>query len=177
MNRKMLALGTILAGLAIFIWGAASHTLFPEPVTMLKDADAVAKFVDANARGNGAYFDSRGVLMVVSMLPGRPDKTQMMGGNLVIELITNILQAGLLLLLLLKSNAATMRQRVGFAALAGLAAWVAIDVSYWNWYGWPAGLTALAFTDTVVGWALGGLVLSWAINKSQSSAGVRRAVA
>ena len=50
--------------------------------------------------------------------------------------------------------------RVMFVGLLGLFASLAIDVSYWNWYGFPGGFTLAALADQAIGWTLAGLVLA-----------------
>lgn len=51
-------------------------------------------------------------------------------------------------------------RRVLFVALLGLFASLLIDLSYWNWYSFPAGYTLAYFLDHVVGMAVAGLVIA-----------------
>ena len=55
--------------------------------------------------------------------------------------------------------------RVLFCALLGLFASLAIDVSYWNWYGFPTNYTAAALVDQVAGWGLAGVAIGAIVRK------------
>jgi hypothetical protein len=58
---------------------------------------------------------------------------------------------------------------VGFVVIAGLMAGITTNISYWNWYGFPASYTvAYVFTE-VMGYVCIGLVAA-AIIKHQASA-------
>ena len=87
---------------------------------------------------------------------------------LLTELATNVL-AALVVSLLLAMAASAMPafgMRVLAVAMVGLVPGLDVDVSYWNWYGFPASYTAAALTDHVIGWSLAGLALA-AIHKSK----------
>jgi hypothetical protein len=51
--------------------------------------------------------------------------------------------------------------RVVFVALLGFGATLAIDFSYWNWYGFPTKYLCASFLDNTLGFALAGVVLAW----------------
>ena len=63
---------------------------------------------------------------------------------------------------LLGASAATSAlSRVAFGAALGAFASLAIDFSYWNWYGFPSAYLAAQMVDQVVAWALAALVAGW----------------
>jgi len=166
MNSKILVVGSLLAGLAIFVWGSLTHTVIvPTPLVELKDQAATTAFVAEHAPVPGGYMDPRGILVINAMLPGGPDKSQNMGPALGGELVSNILQAGLLAWILFKLGAKTAVQRAGQGAVLGLTAWIGLTFSLWNWYGLPPLMIAADLVDIVIGWALGGLVLHWVFRK------------
>jgi len=166
MNLKTALVGSLLAGLTIFVWGSLTHTVIvPMPVVELKDQAATSAFVAAHAPVPGGYMDPRGILVINAMLPGSPDKSQNMGPALASELASNILQTALLAWILFKLSAQTALQRAGQAALLGLTAWLGLTFSLWNWYGLPPLMIAADLVDIVLGWALAGLVLHWVFRK------------
>ncbi|WP_031497485.1 hypothetical protein [Bryobacter aggregatus] len=168
MNIRLAVVGTLLAGLTIFFWGAISHMVIPDPLTTLPDPKAVTDFVDKNAPANGAYMDPRGVMVIVGLLPDRSDQTQQMGPLLGVEFLTNLVQAFLLLLVLLRLPARNTLQYGWYAMLIGLLAWVSIEVSYWNWYHFSPKLILMGFLDATIGFWLAGLVLGWLIRRNHA---------
>jgi hypothetical protein len=56
--------------------------------------------------------------------------------------------------------------RAGFVTMLGLLGWVATDVSYWNWYAFPAAFEVGQFLDQIVGMAFAGMVLAWFMRRA-----------
>ena len=56
---------------------------------------------------------------------------------------------------------ATLGRRLAFGAALGAFASLAIDFSYWNWYGFPSDYLAAQLVTAIVGWSLAALVLGW----------------
>ncbi|MGH7938454.1 MAG: hypothetical protein ACRD5Z_09165, partial [Bryobacteraceae bacterium] len=50
--------------------------------------------------------------------------------------------------------------RLGFVTIAGVLAAIATNVSYWNWYGFPAAYTASYIFVQIVGFICLGVVAS-----------------
>jgi len=48
-------------------------------------------------------------------------------------------------------------------AALGLVASLAIDVSLWNWYGFPTAYSAASLADEVIGFTAAGLGMAWII--------------
>ena len=165
MSLKLGVLATLLGGLVIFVWGAASHMLLPEPITALSDPKVVDQFLSQQAPKNAAYMDPRGVLVIVGLLPDRSDKSQQMGPMLGIEFATNLMQAFLLTLVLLRLKPMTGIGYGAVSALIGVMAWVSIEVSYWTWYSFPVSLLTMGFLDASIGFFLAGMVIGWQIRR------------
>jgi hypothetical protein len=62
---------------------------------------------------------------------------KLLGGELLSELLQTLLAAYLLSMTHLR----TFSARLGFYAVLGAIAAIATNVSYWNWYGFPAAYT------------------------------------
>lgn len=138
----------------------------PEPVTILTDTAAVDDFLAKNAPRNGAYMDARGVMLVVGLLPDRSDKSVNMGPQLGIEFMTDLVQAFILFLVCLRFKQDSVMGYGMAGALLGLLCWVAIDVSYWNWYSFSMPLVLMGMLDAIGGFFLAGLIVGWQIRKA-----------
>jgi hypothetical protein len=75
-----------------------------------------------------------------------------------IEFATEFLEALLAVFLLSQTRLTTFGARVGFVTLAGVLAAIATNVSYWNWYGFPAVYTAAYMFIQFVGFLCVGVV-------------------
>lgn len=85
-------------------------------------------------------------------------RTLNMGKLLGVELATELIEACLAVLLLGLARVDSFRGRVGFVVAVGAIAALATNVSYWNWYGFPASYIAAYMFTQVVGFLCVGLV-------------------
>lgn len=180
-------LSGFVAGLVVFIWGFVSHVLLPlgqTGIQSLPNEESVLPVMRENIARPGFYFFPgmeetpgagreqqaasmkaweerlrRGPSGILVYQPGgsRPMSPRQLGT----EALTNILGALIAAALLAMAGAglASFGARVFFVALLGLFASLAVDLSYWNWCGFPGSYTVAALVDQVVGWTLAGLVL------------------
>jgi hypothetical protein len=165
MKLKSAVLATLLGGLTIFVWGALSHMLPPEPVTVLADTRAIDEFASRHTPRNGAYMDPRGFMVVVGFRPDKSDKAADMGPQLGIEFATNLAQAFLLFLALGQITRTTVAGYGKYAALLGVMAWVGIEMSYWGWYSFPPSLVLMGLLDASIGYFLAGCVVGWQVRQ------------
>jgi len=49
---------------------------------------------------------------------------------------------------------------VGFVTLLGLLGFAAVELSYWNWYGFPVAYEIGQFLDQIVGMIVAGTVIA-----------------
>jgi hypothetical protein len=175
---KALVLGTILGGLAMFVWGAVFHMVLPYGTLVFlrfSDENTVARAITANAPRSGVYFlpympegDPAGVQAAQEKLARGPFvfaavRIGAMGDStsyFVTQLVIRLLAALLATVLLLQARPDTAAARALFAALVGLAGWTAEALPHWNWYAFSTIFTLAGLLDTVVGFALAGLVIS-----------------
>jgi hypothetical protein len=173
-----ITLGTILGGLVMFVWGAASHLLIPYGTLVFlrfSDENTVARAITANAPRSGVYFlpympegDPAGMQAAQEKLTRGPFvfaavRVGAMGeqsGYLVTQLVIDLLTGVLATVLLLQARPETAPARALFLGLVGLAAWVALALPHWNWYAFSLVFTLGSLLDLVVGFALAGLVIS-----------------
>ncbi len=165
MNAKFLLVGAVVGGIVLFLWGAVTHVVLPQPIHEFKNAQAVVQAVRANTDANGLYFAPQGVFSSVAFRPDLGDKTKNLAPNLVTQLLTDVLGALLLCVVLTGVREGSVLGRAGWLALAGLAAFALKLLPYWNWYGFSVAFTAMEVLDLVGKFFIGGLVLSALMSK------------
>ncbi len=179
MNKTLI--GGIVGGLVVFIWGAISHMVLPigtAGIQSLPNEDAVIGAMRSSIAQPGMYmfpwldmkghpseadqkaWEERLRTGPTGILVYDADGSEPLSARqLVTELVSNILGALVAGCFLSKIGGAYWR-RVGTVATLGLFAWISIEISYWNWYGFPAAYTMAQAVDQVVGWGLAGLVIA-----------------
>ena len=190
---KKILLAGVLGGVVNFAWGAFSHMVIhlgDTGVRGIPNQDAVLPPIKAGIRERGFYFfpwvqeppnatkaqkeavekqwgdlmraGPSGILVVDPRGKELMSPSQLLG-----ELASNILGAAVAAHLLCKAagGISWFGGRVLFCALLGLFASLAIDVSYWNWYGFPTNYTAAALVDQVAGWGLAGVAIGAIVRK------------
>ena len=184
-SRNLLA--GVLAGISLFLWGAVSHMVLgidEKIIRNLPGEQATVALMSENIHEAGLYFfpgmspaTSSGTkaekdaanqawmqayatsphgLVIFSPPTGPLNFARLMG----IELATDILVGLLAALLLGMATPVSFGARFAFVALLGLLSWLAIDVPYWNWYGFPTRFTVVDLVDQVAGFICAGLVLA-----------------
>ena len=163
-------LGGVVAGLLFFGWGYLSHEQLPigrMGFSELPNEGVVMASVKLTVNKPGLYFfpwasakptaDEKtaweekykagpsGVLVVHP--GGREPMTMKM---LAIELVSDIL-AALLAAWVLSLMGVGYGARVGVVTAFGFFAWLTIEISYWNWYGFPRDYLLGQLIDQVGG--------------------------
>jgi hypothetical protein len=174
----------LVGGIVMFVWGAVSHTVLgvgesafkpvPNEVSVVSNLKAnipeagmyVLPGIDMTrpqsaeeeAEWAAKYKEGPNAIIIYHPTGVTPLSPQQLG----IELLSNIL-AAVILALLFTWMVPSFAKRVAFAALFGLAAWMSIDVSYWNWYRFPGEFVSGELIEQVVGWLLVGLVMAFIV--------------
>ncbi|MGH9839083.1 MAG: hypothetical protein ACREEM_09890 [Blastocatellia bacterium] len=190
MNNGRIVLAGVLAGIVVFVWGALSHMVLSigeSAVKTMPNEPAVLSTMSQNIKEPGFYLYPGGMEEVQNAPQAEQEalakkyeeiyKTQPHGvlvltppnGTmysfpklLVNELLSNIL-SGLIaacLLSLALGSLPSFPGRVLFVAGLGFFSTLAIDLSYWNWYGFPTKYLLSSFADNTIGWTLAGVVLA-----------------
>ncbi len=165
MNTKFLAVGTLVGGLVLFMWGFVTHMLGPEFVKRFQDDAAVVQVVRANAPENGVYLAGQGVFVAVSLLPDLTDKTKDLTPLLIRQFLTDLLAAALLCLVLPGIRGATALGKAVWLGLVSLAAVAVKILPYWTWYGFSLPFVGMDVLDIVGKFFLAGLVLGALMKK------------
>jgi hypothetical protein len=185
---KRIIIGGILGGIVMFFWGFVSHVLTPIGSAGFKglpNEDAVINSLSQNIRQPGLYIFPGFELMKGSkeqqhqaeelwkrgpngMMVYNPTGSETMSARQIgIEALSDIVCALIAAFILAKAvgNLGGVLSKALFVALIGVVASVAIDLSYWNWYGFPGVYFAAQFVDQAVGFFLTGIVLALFIKK------------
>jgi len=120
-----------------------------------KGKKAEAKRKKAEAEGMKRMIQGPFMFAAVSL-----QGTSGSGAALPIQLVTTIVSALLATWLLTNSTLPGYWPRVGFLVVLALTAGVICHVPDWNWWGFSASYTAVAFADLLIGWTLAGLVIA-----------------
>lgn len=181
---KKILLSGIAGGFVLFIWGAVSHMalgLSESSMKSMQNEETVIAAMKENIKEPGLYLFPGGVpsndmtaeqqaefmrrweqgpsgflVFHPNGIPGMSAKT------LLIELASNI-AAALIAAFLLSQTLGSLTSfggRVLFVALIGVIPFLAISVSYWNWYGFPASFTFGELVEQGVGFALAGVAMA-----------------
>jgi hypothetical protein len=187
MRRVWLA--GVLGGAAMFVWASIAHMATPlgttgitqmgndQPLlTVLQQAgSASALFMYPNlGTGPDAMADygrklatsPSGLLLYHPAGQGRVFSARL----LVIEFLTEVIEATLAAWLLAQARLERYTLRVIFVAVIGVIAAIATNVPYWNWYGFPGSYTAASMFVQIVGFIVVGLVAARVIRAEGSAA-------
>jgi hypothetical protein len=188
---KILVAG-ILGGIVMFIWTSIAHMALPlgeAGIREIPNESAVLSAMQSSIGDQtGLYIfpglgigenpshqekneamkhmsekiaaNPSGLLMYHA--PGRPFA---FGKSLGIEFGTELLEAILAVFLLSQTRVTSFVGRVGFILIVGILAAIATNVSYWNWYGFPAAYTAGYMLIQIVGFFLAGIVAALILRK------------
>ena len=196
---KKIVLGGIIGGVLMFIWSAVAHMLLPigeMGIKTIPNEDAVLAAMKANITEPGFYFFPGEGMMQAQSLPKEQQQAAMdawarkyetgpagimvykpIGGSpmppskLIYEFLSDVV-AGLIAAFVLAMATLRIKSfggRVGFVTLLGVLAWILIEFSYWNWYGFPVAYEAGVFIDIVVGMALAGTGIAIVFRKTDVS--------
>lgn len=176
MNARVVVAG-LLAGLTIFVWEFVAHTVLPlgqVGVRPIPQQEQVLQTVAANVKEHHLYLfpweedsakseeayraNPSGILVVTPA--GRPfGFGRRLANEAAIDVVGGILAAFLAVAAGL--GGASIGRRLAFGATLGAFASLAIEFSYWNWYGFPSDYVAAQLVTAVVGWSLAAIVLGW----------------
>lgn len=182
---KSLILGTILGGLAAFVWSSISWELIgwhEKTMVAFHNEDEVSAVIASHAGQDGTYIlpsmpstagmtpeqkktavdaamqkMQAGPVMVAAVRRGGFGSY---GRGLIIQLLSLMAAALLLTWLLLQTSGLSYVRKVAFLAIAGLAASVIVDLPNWNWWGFSGAYTAVNLADSMLTWLFAGVVIA-----------------
>ncbi len=192
MTKRILLAG-ILGGIAMFLWSSVAHVILPLGQAGIKEIPNEASVLSAMYASLG---EKSGMYMFPGMdLGANPTREQehaamqhygeklvgnpsglliyhppgakaLTPGQLATEFLTELLEALIVVFLLAHTRLTTFGSRVGFVTLVGVLAAITTNISYWNWYGFPANYTAAYMTIEMVGYLVVGIVAALVMKNS-----------
>ncbi len=173
MNKRTILAG-VVAGLAMYLWTSIAHMALPlgeAGISQISNEQALLASMQSTLPAHGLY-------MFPKMTPGTtmdqyqqqiasgpsglliyfPNRNFSFGKLLSVEFVSELLQAVIAVYLLSLTRLTTFGGRLGFFALLGLIAAITTNVSYWNWYGFPATYTAAYMFTAWMAYVCAGLV-------------------
>jgi len=193
---KRIILAGVLGAIAMFIWTAIAHMATPLGEAGIGEIPNEEAVLSAMTSGmgtkKGLYMypgmglgpdathaqQSEAMKDYEAKLAKNPSgllmyhpagsRSMNMAKNLTIEFITQLIEALLVVALLAQTRIVTFGGRVGFVTVAGIFAAIATNVSYWNWWGFPATYTAPHMFIQIVGFFVLGLVAAFIFRKSEA---------
>jgi hypothetical protein len=167
---KPLLLGTLLGGLAAFVWSNISWELIgwhEKTLSSFQNEDELAAAIAAHTPHDGTYLlpsvppveakMRRGPIMFAAVRRGEFGS---FGRVIFTQLLSLMAAAGLLTWMTLQTGGLSYPRRVVFLAVAGLTASVIVDIPNWNWWGFSGLYTLVNLADFTITWLLAGLVIA-----------------
>lgn len=192
---KRIILAGVLGAIAMFIWTAIAHMVTPlgeAGIGEIPNEEAVLAAMRGNIDAKTGLYMFPGMGLgpdathaqhreamkdYEAKLEKNPSglllyhpagsRTIDMPKHLTIEFITQLLEALLVVALLAQTSIVTFGGRVGFVTVAGIFAAITTNVSYWNWWGFPATYIASYMFIQIVGFFVLGLVAAFIFKKSE----------
>lgn len=176
-----LLLAGILGGIIMFAWGAVFHMTVPmerigvkllsneevlttafkenisEPGVYMLPGMNMATATEAEQTAWAAKYQAGPTAFVVYNPTGdNPSVGKFLG----LEFASNVVAAILVAFIFALTGATTFVGRVTMITVIGLAGWVSISFSYWNWYRFPKEMILAEGIEQAVGWFISGIVIA-----------------
>jgi len=182
---KPVLLAGLFGGIAMFAWTSLAHMVLPLGDTGIKELPNDQAVLSAMHASIGEatgfyYFPATGLGPDATMQQKRAAMDQyaqklaanpsgiliyhpagakpISVGQLGTEFLTELVESLLVVFLLAQTRLSSFASRLTFVIGAGVLASIATNVSYWNWYGFPATYTAAYMITSIVGFLCIGLV-------------------
>jgi hypothetical protein len=193
---KRIILAGVLGAVAMFIWTAIAHMATPladAGISEIPNEEAVLAAMESGIGAKGGLYmfpgmglgpdathaqQSEAMKDYEAKLAKNPSglllyhpagsRAMEMPKHLTIEFITQLVQGLLMVALLAQTRLVTFGGRVAFVTVAGILAAITTNVSYWNWWGFPATYTFPYMFIRIVGFFVLGLVAAFMLRKSEA---------
>ena len=173
MSTKLFSAG-LLAGLAMFVWGAISHMALPlgeVGIQTLPDDSAITAFLKDKIKAPGLYLypGEKDMSKMEQLLKERPrglltytpaGTPFSMGLSLGVQCLNDILVGLLLAYLLSKAALPGLGAKMLYSVVLILFATAFYLAPYWNWYGFPMVFVLANTIDGIIAGVIGALVVT-----------------
>lgn len=151
-------LAGVLGAVAMFLWSAIAHMALPlgeAGIQQIENEQPLLNAMRSTLPNHGLYMfpkmasstDQAANEKLLATGPSGlmvyfPQRDFSFGKLLLVEFLTQLVEALIAIYLLSLTNARTFGARFAFYAVLGLIAAIATNVSYANWYGFPLTYTS-----------------------------------
>ena len=161
-------IGSILAGIVLFVWGAISWMVLPWHTQTLNDLPDAQAILAKATQPTGIYIypsakqflEQSNTVQTLVFASVQRDRPTSMVLPLLISLATQIIAAIFVFWMLSMTTGLSYVGRLFFVVMFGLAAGLVTHVPYWNWFGFDTYYTLVEMADLVIGWFLAGLIMA-----------------
>jgi len=190
---KRLILASLFGGLAMFLWSFISHEILNlgegGVQEVPNESQVLAALQSSIGPNTGIYlypgmglgpnptmqqrnaampeYARRFLTEPSGMLIYHPPGRRMeMLPMLTTELATEMVEALLAVVLLMQTRLNRFISRVAFVTILGALATITTNISYWNWYGFPAGYTVAFMSSQILGFLCGGMIIALVLGRT-----------
>lgn len=176
----------VAGGVAMFLWGAFSHTVLPLGEMGIRNLPNENMFIPAmkmSIKERGLYrippmdpkdkseaaikaWEEKAKAGPLGILIYDPAGMKPMSVLLMGEFFSNVLAALLVAVVLSGISAGKLTGTLVGAGM-GLFAWLSISASYWNWYRFSTEFSMGQMLDQLIGGALTGLAVAWVLARGR----------
>lgn len=173
MSKRAILAG-VLAGIGMFIWSSIAHMATPLGATGIKELpneQGILSSISAIGGEPGLYLypamGTGGMDQYATKLASTPSglliyhppgAKPLTPGQLITEFLTELIEALLAVYLLARAGIQGFGARVAFVTTLGVLAAIGTNISYWNWYGFPASYTIAYMAMQIIGFVVAGVV-------------------
>jgi hypothetical protein len=184
---KRILLAALLGGIAMFVWSSLAHVVLPlgeVGIGEIPNEGPVLAALQTALGGNAGMYIYPGMGLGPNasqserqahmadyskklatnpsgLLIYRPPGAEALTpGQLIAEFGGELLEVLFAAMLLASARIDRYRARILFVTMAGVLAALPTNISYWNWYGFPANYTAAYMLTQIVGFLCAGLVIA-----------------
>ncbi|MBS0652906.1 MAG: hypothetical protein JSR39_05175 [Verrucomicrobia bacterium] len=166
--KKTIIKCAIVGGIIVFIVNCFAWRAVPMMKPMhFQNENAVSDVLKENAPADGVYVIRPSEKSDSPYFYGtvKYHNKHCLGMTMALSLIGQIVIAGLITWLLLKTKGLAFGQKVGFITVVGVIIAISSDFTYFNWAGFPLCITLFSFVEQIVAWFLAGYAMTKLMKK------------
>jgi hypothetical protein len=180
MSKRAIIAG-LLAGVGMFVWSSIAHMATPLGAAgfqELSNEQSILGSLSTLGNRSGLYLypslGTGGMDQYATKLASSPSgiliyhppgEKPLTPGQLITEFLKELIEALLAVYLLTRAGIERFGSRVAFVALLGVLAAIGTNISYWNWYGFPASYTIAYMATQIIGFLIAGLVAAFMLRQ------------
>ena len=193
-------LAAVLAGVAMFAWGAISHMFLPwHEATMqtFRDEDLVAEVLMKEAPVSGIYIAPMAGMLDEGLTSEQKDQRMQeawakgakgpnvflsfhregkdgMAAPMILDFLTLVLLSLVMLWLLQTVPGLTFGGKVLFVTIVGTLGMALVQLEQWIWWSFSTSYALVNIVDGAIRWAAGGAVMAWMGTAREKNPVIRR---